>query len=271
MKINNQPTLVTEKVNNLFGNGQVPQTVTAQVDAESGEVTSTTAKPKRSLLESSLLKKDDFLKLLMAQMRYQDPMAPMDNQAFVAQLAQFSSLEQIQNVSTKIEEMKESIDKNNQLQSLTALSINNSLSSQLIGKQVVVPGDTFYLTKGSVEKPLEVTYSYELQEPADLVHIKVTDEQGNLVYESNEIPVSQYNSFRFTAITEDDKPWKEGRYHIEVKAEAGEESVEAQVFVDRRVAGIIYFENGANVVTKLADDTNETYTPLSQIKAIIPE
>ena len=51
------------------------------------------------------LGKDDFLKLLMTQMTHQDPTEPMDNSQFIAQMAQFSSLEQMYNVSNGFNKM----------------------------------------------------------------------------------------------------------------------------------------------------------------------
>lgn len=50
-----------------------------------------------------VLGKDDFLKLLVTQLRYQDPMQPIDDQDFIAQMAQFTALEQMQNMAAQME------------------------------------------------------------------------------------------------------------------------------------------------------------------------
>ena len=49
------------------------------------------------------LDKDAFMQLLVTQLRYQDPLNPMDNQEFMAQMAQFSSLEQMMNIGSSME------------------------------------------------------------------------------------------------------------------------------------------------------------------------
>lgn len=75
--------------------------------------------------ENDRLGKDDFLKLLMAQLQNQDPMNPMEDSEFISQMATFSSLEQMTNM-------------NNSIEKLVQLEIQSSLIdySHFVGKEV---------------------------------------------------------------------------------------------------------------------------------------
>ncbi|MGI6036928.1 MAG: flagellar hook capping FlgD N-terminal domain-containing protein [Limnochordia bacterium] len=54
------------------------------------------------MMKSDNLDRDAFLRLLLTEMRYQDPISPMEDRQFLAQLAQFSSMEQMQNLNSSM-------------------------------------------------------------------------------------------------------------------------------------------------------------------------
>jgi flagellar basal-body rod modification protein FlgD len=83
-------------------------------------------------LQASGIGMQDFLKILLTQLTFQDPLKPMDNQAFMAQMAQFTTLEQTQQLNNKTDAL---------------LSTQSALQSVgLIGRTVDISSDSGALT-----------------------------------------------------------------------------------------------------------------------------
>jgi flagellar basal-body rod modification protein FlgD len=79
--------------------------------------------------------KEEFLQLLVTQLRNQDPMNPSDPKDFAAQLAQFSTVEQLLNIGDQLEAMQSRDE-------MLIRTINATSALQLIGKSIVTEGNT---------------------------------------------------------------------------------------------------------------------------------
>jgi flagellar basal-body rod modification protein FlgD len=111
------------------------------------------------------LTKDDFLKMLLAQLKNQDPLKPVDGTDFTAQLAQFTSLEQLTNMSTQLQNM-----------SLAQSANTDAQSIDLIGKEVTADSGNNISVNGA-----STNLSYNLDGDATQVAISIYDENGSLV------------------------------------------------------------------------------------------
>jgi flagellar basal-body rod modification protein FlgD len=111
------------------------------------------------------LDKNSFLRLLTTQLQKQDPLNPMDSTAFVAQLAQFSSLEAQENMSSKLDTL-----------ALGQANANQLAVPQMIGKQVLFKASQLGLTSGQPS-----AFSVSLESAADTVMATISDAAGRTV------------------------------------------------------------------------------------------
>ncbi len=121
--------------------------------SEVASVTGTQSPQQAQRAAGGVLGKDDFLQLLTAQLRYQNPLDPMDDKDFIGQMAQFSALEQMTNVADSIGRLE--------------------FSSQ-VGEAVSLIGRTIDWEKDG-QTVSGVVESVSLQDGA--IHLKVGEEQ----------------------------------------------------------------------------------------------
>lgn len=197
---------------------------------------------------SAVMGKDDFLKILITQLQNQDPLSPQKAEDFASQLAEFSQLEQMQNMNANL------LD-NIELDLLLNQAINNTMATTLIGRSVRAVGNTINHVQGE-----STAIHYNLAEAAKKVSIVIKDADGNIV---NTIAVSEQLSgnqrYEWNGKDSNGEDVAEGLYTVSVSAEDVEgNAVGVQTFITGVIGGIRY-ENGSaflsigNMLVNLAD------------------
>jgi flagellar basal-body rod modification protein FlgD len=110
--------------------------------------------------------RDAFLKLLVAQLKNQDPLKPQDNSAFVAELAQFSSLEQSMGVNDRLDQMM-----------LQNQGLANSNVVNMVGSVATVKGSLITTDGGGLGTPVAFTQ----ERASDRTVVTITDAAGRTV------------------------------------------------------------------------------------------
>lgn len=170
--------------------------------------------------------KDQFLRLLTAQLKNQDPLEPQKNHEFVAQLAQFSGLEQ-------------QISANDNLKAMLA-SQNTMLSGQLsgmIGKQVVSRGDSLTISDGAAQN-----IDFDLGGAAETVVLTIRNAAGQTVATQKlSSMASGSHSIAWNHRDAEGKTLPDGRYSYSIKAtDQSGKSVAADSKTQGVVSGISF-------------------------------
>jgi flagellar basal-body rod modification protein FlgD len=149
------------------------------------------------------INEQDFLQLFIAQLQNQDPLSPQDPSQLTAQLAQFSSLEQLTGVNTRLDT----------LNAVAKASDGTTLIS-LIGKQVDVDGSSIALTDGKAP-----SVGYHADKAYDRVTASVSAQDGTVVRVVELGPQTAGDqSFQFDGLDSNGQKVPDGTYKLQIAA-----------------------------------------------------
>ena len=180
------------------------------------------------------LSRDDFLQLLVTQLSNQDPLNPMDGQEFAAQLAQFSSLEQLININ-------ESMIQSGEINGLLAQSVNSGVAADLIGKTIEAEGNEFNFSGED-----STSLRFELSNAASDVQVEIYNPAGQLIRtESLSNLDSGDHTFTWDGRDSEGTDQALGDYSFKVKATDSEGTeIGTRTFISGTVDRVTYNQNG---------------------------
>lgn len=186
------------------------------------------------------LDKDAFLQLMLAQIKNQDPMNPTKSDQMAAQLAQFSSVEQLMNMNTKMDGLTK-----------TQTPISQYQALNFIGRSVAA--DSSKIIRNIGDKAHDLRFS--LVKDAEKVKLNVKNEEGDVVrtYEMNKLKKGD-NSISWNGLDGAGNSLKAGNYFLEIEGEdAFGGKVAARTAFEGKVTGINYTSDG--VVLMVGDQS----------------
>ena len=192
-------------------------------------VTSTTPATTTSTSAGSLgstsaaEQQDRFMKLLVAQMKNQDPLNPMDNAQMTSQIAQINTVSGIEKLNDTVASL---------LAAFGSLQAQNA--SQLAGQDVLVPGTGLALQDGAA------TGGVSLSAAADTVNVDVIDATGRTVRTiALGANAAGARSFRWDGQLSDGSSAPDGSYRFRVTASKAGAAVQAQALTAARVLSVV--------------------------------
>ena len=181
-----------------------------------------------------VLGREDFLLLLVTQLSNQDPLNPMDGQEFAAQLAQFSSLEQLIGIGDTLAD-------NGAINGLLAQSINSGVAAGLIGKEIEAEGHDIFVSNGEPTK-----MRYELADAATSLTIDIKNEAGQTV-RTIEVGAKGEgeHQFNWDGKDADGNDIADGKYTLEINAtDANGDDVATRSFMRGEVDRVTFGPEG---------------------------
>jgi flagellar basal-body rod modification protein FlgD len=193
-------------------------TATNAANSLIGTANSTLSNP----VTASQLSQDTFLKLMMAQMKNQDPFHAQDPSQFLSQLAQFSQVSGIQSMQKSLDTLSGSMRSSQALQ-----------GTALVGHTVLAPGATGDLAEGGALRG-----AVDVPTGTSAIDISVRDAAGALVNRFSVAPTGNLTEFTWNGAAEDGATAAPGKYRIQATAHIGNTNQSLNTLLQTRVDSV---------------------------------
>ncbi|SEQ36350.1 flagellar basal-body rod modification protein FlgD [Pseudomonas sp. NFACC02] len=212
--------------------------------------TVTSGKAGDSATGASTLGKDSFLQLLVTQMQNQNPLDPQDNSEFVAQLAQFSSLETMQNLSSSVDAI------GGMYQSSQALQ-----ASSLVGRSVIVDSGST-----NVDTSKGMTGQVILPSTSTVTSVNVYDSNGTIV-RTIDLGEQKAGTASFTWDGKDDagQALATGNYSFKASGSLDGTNTGLKTYLPATVTSVTMGSAGSAMTLNLANGENIALSKVQQI------
>ncbi|GAB1102217.1 FlgD immunoglobulin-like domain containing protein [Shewanella algae] len=178
--------------------------------------------------------KNEFMSLMIAQIKNQDPTNPLDASEYLGQLAQFSQVE-------SLEAMRQ--NQKNQMTMMENLGLVQSAS--LIGKQAMVPADSFTAAEHVIDGKVYLEHS------ASAVTVEISDKNGEVV-KTLELGSQAAGDVSFQ-IDPEGLGLPPGEYQLKVQASDGEKALKAQSFLAGEINKVHFVSAKGMMMAELAN------------------
>jgi len=201
--------------------------------------------------ETSELGQDDFLRIMLAQLENQDPTSPLEGNEFLSQITQFSIADGISGLNDSFSDLANSLTSNQALQ-----------ASALVGRSVIVPGDTAEVFPGNTLQGRAV-----LPDGANSVTVDIFNQGGELVNSLRLGPQDAGNvNFSWDGLNSEGSPAEPGAYRVVARANIGGTEQALTTQISARVDSVTLQNGGASLEVNLAGIGPVSFSSVQEIR-----
>ena len=195
--------------------------------------------------------KDDFMKLMLVQLKNQDPLKPLQSGEFLTQIAQFGTVTGIKDLQGSFSQLANSLSSNQALQ-----------ASSLVGRTVSVASNTGVLQQG-----VPLSGSVELDNSTDDLTVNIESLSGQVLATLNLGPQASGSvPFAWNGLGDNGSPLAPGAYQVRAISRSGSETTAAKTYVDARVDSVTLGGQGAGLEIGLRGLGQVAFSDVREVK-----